>query len=113
MDWETCQALVDTGNKNIVKVATLDCMLVIFQNVLNFLFIILGAVAAILIIISGLKYLMSGGDAKQIEGAKHTLTYAIIGLIIVLLSFFIINLIADITGVGCIKIFGFDNCSSL
>lgn len=104
-DWGACQATLEG-----IKVATLDCMLVVFQNVLIFLFLILGAVAAILIVISGLKFLTSGGDAKQIEGARHTLTYAIIGLIVVLLSFFIINLIADITGVGCIKFFGFDNC---
>ncbi len=45
-----------------------------------------------------------------VEDARNTLTYAIIGLVVILLSFYIISVISDITGIGCIKQFGFGNC---
>lgn len=45
------------------------------------------------VLFGGLKWMLSQGDKKQVEEAQKTLTYAIIGLVIVLLSFFILNLI--------------------
>lgn len=91
-------------------VATLKCIPALFQNVVTVAVIFAGLIAVILIVISGIKFITSGGDPKQVEGAKQTLTYAIIGLVIVLLSFVIVNLIGIITGATCISQFGFDNC---
>lgn len=92
-------------------VATLNCIPVVFQNFVAALLAVVGAVSLIMIIVSGYKYMTARGDAKQLEGAKHTLFYAIIGLVVVLFSFLIINLIADLTGVGkCIQFFNFKNC---
>lgn len=106
MDWSTCLADVGGGE----KVATLNCLPIIFQNLINVALIFAGITAVVLVIISGIKLITSSGDAKQAEGARHTLTYAILGLLIILLSFFIINFISTFTGVPCIKGFGFDNC---
>lgn len=105
MNWGSCLEVIDGKT-----VATLKCIPVVFQNIVSAALLFAGIVAVILIIISGIKFLTSGGDPKQVEGARHTLTYAIIGLIVILFSFAIINLIADITGVQCIKFFGFDSC---
>lgn len=91
-------------------VATLNCIGPLFQNVLGALLSFSGVVALFLIILSGIKFITSGGDAKQVEGARKTLTYAVIGLVVIFLSFFILNIISTITGVGCIKMFGFTNC---
>lgn len=114
MDWNSiianCYEDVPVNGATVQKVATLDCLPAVFQNLVNAALIFAGVVAVIFIIISGLKFITSGGDAKQIEGARHTLTYAIIGLIIILLSFMMINLIAGITGAQCIKMFGFSSC---
>lgn len=60
-----------------------------------------GTVSLFLIIAAGISFITSGGG-KQVEQAKNMLTYAIIGLVIVLLSIFIVNLIGGITGVTCI-----------
>lgn len=95
------------GAKNV---ATLNCIPAVFQNIVYAAFIFAGIAALIFIIISGIKFLTSGGDPKQVEGARNTMTYAIIGLVVILLSFAILNFISDITGVQCIKIFGFGNC---
>lgn len=45
------------------------------------------------VVFGGLKWILSQGDKKQLEEAQKTLQFAIIGLIVVLLSFFIVNLI--------------------
>lgn len=69
------------------------------------------AIAAIVLfvmfIIGGFKYLTSGGDAKAVEAAKKTLTYAIAGLVVLVLAVIILDLIHIITGVnvGIFKIY--------
>lgn len=102
MDWGSC---VQDG------VATLNCIPIVFRNVVNWALILSGTTALFLIIWSGIRYIRSGGDQEKLKGARETLTYAIIGLVIILLSFGIINLISYITNVGCIKQFGFGNCT--
>jgi hypothetical protein len=69
-----------------------------------------GVVSLFLIIWAGIRYIRSGGDQEKVKGARETLTYAIIGFIIILLSFAIINLIGFVTGATCIGQFGFGNC---
>lgn len=84
-----------------LNVATLHCIPYVFQNVVVWLFALVGIAAIILIAYSGVRFIFSGGDAKQVESARKTFTFAIAGLILVLLAYVIINLIASITGVGC------------
>lgn len=79
-------------------VATLKCLPVIFQNVVSAFLMFVGAVALFLIIYSGIRLVTSGGDPKQVEAARKIMTYAIIGAVIVLLSFAIIYFIGYITG---------------
>jgi len=110
MNWADCLAKDASGNPILGDVATFDCIWVVLQNVINAAFLFAGIVAVILIIYSGIKFIFSGGDAKQAEAARKTLTYAIIGFVVVLFSFFILNLISTITGVECIKFFGFKSC---
>ena len=91
-------------------VATLSCIPIIFKNVINWALILAGTAAIFFIIFSGIKFITSGGDPKQVEGARKTATWAIIGLLIILFSFAIINIIGIITGATCINTFGFDTC---
>jgi hypothetical protein len=58
-----------------------------------------GIVLFILLLVGGIKYITSGGDPKAAEGAQKTITYAIGGLILILLSYLILVLIKTITGV--------------
>ncbi|KKQ73910.1 MAG: hypothetical protein US96_C0047G0001, partial [Candidatus Woesebacteria bacterium GW2011_GWB1_38_5b] len=68
------------------------------------------SVALFFVIFSGIKFLTSAGDPKKVEGARNTLIWALIGLTIIILSFAILNIISELTGVGCIKLFGFEQC---
>jgi len=62
-------------------------------NVVKFILGITGAAALLAIIIGGLRYVMSGGNEERIEGAKKTLTYAIIGFVVIILAYTILTLI--------------------
>lgn len=92
------------------KIPTLRCVPVVFHNIISAALVFSGVVALFFLIFSGIKFITSGGDPKQAEAAKKTLTYAIIGLVLVLSSFFIINFIGFLTQTPCINQFGFENC---
>lgn len=47
------------------------------------------------LVFGGISWTMSGGDKAKVEGARKTIIYAIVGLIICILSFFIISLIGS------------------
>jgi hypothetical protein len=55
----------------------------VVTTVVNLLSVIVGITAVIMIMISGFKYVTSGGDSSSVASAKNTLIYAIIGLVVV------------------------------
>lgn len=67
----------------------------IARLVVNILSIIVGVVAVVMIIVGGFKYITSGGDTGKVGGAKNTIIYAIIGLILVALAQIIVNVVLD------------------
>ena len=64
-----------------------------FKAIVNTLIFITGAVAVIMLIIGGFRYTVSAGDSNAIGAAKNTILYAIIGLIVALLAFSIVNFV--------------------
>ncbi|MBI2613953.1 MAG: hypothetical protein HYW62_04215 [Candidatus Levybacteria bacterium] len=92
---------------NAKDVATLNCVPVIFLNIVSTLLLFAGLTALAMFILAGFKLMNSEGDAKKIEGARNNVIYGIIGLMIVLFSFLLINVISQVTGVECIN-FGHD-----
>ena len=91
-------------------VATLSCIPIVFQNVVAAALTFAGATALFLIVYAGIRFVTSGGDPKQVGAARQTMTYAIIGLVLVLSSFAIIYFIAYLTKANCITKFGLNNC---
>ncbi len=79
-------------------VASIECLPTIFHNVVNAFLLFGGTVALFLIVWSGIRLILSGGDAKQVQSARQTMTYAIVGLIVVLSSFTIVLFIGYLTG---------------
>jgi hypothetical protein len=96
------------------SVLTLGCIFPVIANIIFWAFLLAGTVSIVVIMVSGIRLIISGGDAKTVEGAKKALTYAIGGLILVFLSFMILNVIGYITQVTCLnanEIFkGFQSC---
>lgn len=67
----------------------------IFTTISNTLLFIIGALSVIMIIVGGLRYAISGGNATAVTAAKNTILYAIVGLIVALLAFAIINFVIN------------------
>lgn len=65
----------------------------IIKLVINIFSLVVGVVSVIMIIIGGLKYITSGGEGSNITGAKNTILYAIIGLVVVALAQVIVKFV--------------------
>lgn len=65
--------------------------------IINVIISISGILAVLFIIVGGVQYMTSQGDVAKIQKAKHTILYAVIGLIIVILAFAIVNFIINKT----------------
>ena len=71
------------------------------STVTNVLLYVIGALAVIMIVFGGLRYVISGGNATQITAAKNTILYAVIGLVVAIMAYAIINfVIGAFTGGG-------------
>lgn len=65
----------------------------VLRLIINIFSLVVGVVAVIMIIVGGLKYIISGGDSGNVTGAKNTILYAIVGLVIVALAQFIVRFV--------------------
>ncbi|MBP7875371.1 hypothetical protein KA012_00050 [Candidatus Woesebacteria bacterium] len=81
---------------DVATIQGLECLL---ANVLNVFIALIGLAAFIMIIVASFRYLLSGGNTKGTEQARNTLTYAIVGIIVSLSAFIILNLLSAFTGV--------------
>lgn len=64
-------------------------------NILNGVIAVLGLVCVVVIIIGGVNYMTSAGDAGKVKKAKDTILYGIIGLIVCILAFAIVNFVIN------------------
>lgn len=64
-----------------------------FKQITNTILYIVGIIAVIMLIIGGIKYVLSGGDGKKVTDAKNTVLYAIIGLVISFFAYAIVNFV--------------------
>lgn len=63
----------------------------IFTTVVNVLLFVIGAISVIMLIIGGIRYVVSAGNSTAVTGAKNTIMYALIGLVVAFLAFAIVN----------------------
>lgn len=69
-----------------------------FGNVLMALIPLIGLVAFIMVLAGGFKILTSAGDAKGLSGGKQTITLAVAGIALSIISWLILLLIENTTG---------------
>jgi small-conductance mechanosensitive channel len=60
-------------------------------TVINVLLFVVGVISVIMIIVGGIMYTVSTGDASRISKAKFTIMYAVAGLVIALVAYAIVN----------------------
>lgn len=67
-------------------------------TIIYVLLFIAGALALIFIIMSGLQMVTSGGDEKKLSAASSRLTFAVIGIAVVVLAFIMVGLVQKFLG---------------
>jgi len=88
---EQCQGVTDSSICNAKNAKPFDFA----KTIINVLLFAAGAVAVIMIIAGGLWYVVSAGDAGKVTKAKHTLLYAVVGLVVAILAYAIVNFVVD------------------
>ena len=72
----------------------------VVTSITNILLFVVGALSVVMIIIGGLRYVVSGGNSTSVTAAKNTILYAIVGLVIAFLAFAAINFVLGSLGSG-------------
>ncbi len=84
----------------------IDCSLTdlldLIFNMINYLLGAAGTIALLFLVWGGLKMLLSGGNPEQVKEAKSTITNAIIGFVIILAAYIIINLLVSVLTNGSV-----------
>lgn len=75
----------------------------IFQNLIDAAFALGGLVCFVYILVGAFRYMNSGGDDKAVQAAKNTLTFAIVGLVIVVGGAVFMEFFVGNTGVGILQ----------
>ena len=73
-----------TGNKSVMDIV---------KNVINVVLGLVGIVAVVVIIIGGFTFLTSQGDAAKVAKGRNTLLYGVVGMVIAILAFAIVNFV--------------------
>ena len=68
------------------------------QHILNLAFMVAGAIAVLIIVIAGFRYIISQGDSSTVASSKNAIIYAAIGLAVVMFAAAIVNFV--VKGVG-------------
>ena len=78
---EVCKA-ANTGSANSI-----------FKIIINTILYAIGAISVIMIVVGGIRYIVSGGDQAGVTSAKNTILYAVVGLIVAIASFSMVNFV--------------------
>lgn len=85
----------DGNSDSAVCASTSDDLPTFIKTIVNTLLIILGAVSVIIIVSSGIRYATSHGDPGNVKNAKDTLMYAVVGLVVAISAYAIVNFVAN------------------
>ena len=87
------------ASSNVCKAANKDKLIGgVLKNVINTLIFIIAIISVIVIIIGGIRFTTSSGDPQQAASARNTIIYAIVGLVIAIMSYAIVNFVLNNIG---------------
>ncbi len=95
--------LAALGDEKLIENDRDNSLKAFLLSIQNWLLGLVGGLAALFIVYGGFLYITSGGNKERIDTAKKTLTYAILGLLLVALAGVILNVL---TGGFLTSIFG-------
>jgi len=94
LNYNSVYALTWTDCSTTEGVPTLKCFEIIFENIIKWSTGFMVLVLFVMIVVGAFRYLTSGGNPEQLKKAQGTLKYAIIGLVLFVSSYLILNIIA-------------------
>lgn len=87
------------------EVATFQGLECLIANVFTVIITLIGLAGFVMFIVGSFRWMLSGSNSGGAEKARNTMTYAVVGIVVALSAFIIINLIANFTGVQTITRF--------
>lgn len=84
---------------DVPTIQGLECLV---ANILANVITLIGIASFVMFLLGGFRYLTAGANAKGMEAGKNSISFAILGIILALASFLILNILAEVTGVKTI-----------
>lgn len=86
---------INTATTSEMKGKSIDGDNGLIKTVVNVLLWAVGILSVIMIIFSGFRYITSAGDASKTKSAQSTLTYSVVGLIVAIMAYAIVNMVTN------------------
>lgn len=88
-----CPCALNSSSAACQDLSKQDGLSNILKNATNIVLFIAGALAVIMIIYGSIRFMTAHGNEKQVESARLIVTYSVIGLIIALLAYALVNFV--------------------
>lgn len=82
----------------VCKAKNTDTASSIVKKLIETMLQVLGSIAVIMIVIGGIRYTTSDGDASRLKNARDTIVYSAVGLVVAIMSYAIVNFVVDSFG---------------
>ena len=86
---------INTATTSEMKGKSIDGDNGLVKTVVNLLLWAVGILSVIMIIFSGFRYITSAGDASKTKSAQSALTYSVVGLIVAIMAYAIVNMVIN------------------
>ena len=80
-------------------IPSLGCLTQVITNIIGVAFAFLGAVTLLMLLWGAIKFITSSGDPKAVQSAQKTITFAIIGAVVVLSAYILVSIVAAAFGI--------------
>jgi hypothetical protein len=97
-----CVGRAYDNKRDASDVPTIQGVECLVANILASAITLIGIAAFVMFLAGGFQYLTAGANAKGVESGKNTIGFAILGIVVALASFMILNVLANLTGVQTI-----------
>ena len=87
------------GAQDVATIQGAECLI---ANILASAVTLIGIIAFVMFLVGGFRYLTSGANSKGVEAGANSISFAILGIVVALASFVILNVISNITGIKTI-----------
>ncbi|TWP21412.1 hypothetical protein EUA61_02045 [TM7 phylum sp. oral taxon 346] len=88
-----CPCALNSSSAACKDLSKPDGLSNILKNATNIVLFIAGALAVIMIIYGSIRFMTAHGNEKQVESARLIVTYSVIGLIIAILAYALVNFV--------------------